>query len=962
MSYVKDVEIFDKTNGGLDIILYYYPNAAKVVHKAARTFKVRESEKTASASLKQLPDGIWLVTDFGGDQKSRNGIQVCAFEESISYGEACQLLGTRYGIEGAKMKAVMPIIEKRSLKPNEKKGDYYFEYHKKLTAEELKLLGPRINQAICEKYNLKSCKSFTYCKDNEAIVTNSTDEYPILVFDFGTWQKIYQPNSFEKQYRFRYAGEKPKRHVWGLDEIESEFKKRKKKQEDEDYDDSVIEDDNDTAKRKKKFDPRLDRIYIVSGGSDGINLRSFEEFPIWFNSESEHLNWDEYKKLKIYTKEIIYVADLDLTGMKQAVELGLKFMDIKILWLPNKLKAFRDKRGNPRKDFKDYVEVFYNEENNTFINGFNKLSDNALPFQFWTEYYNQTTKKTQYNLSNTRLYHFLSNLGFGRYEGENFKDGFIYVKKEGSIVRVLQPYQIENFVHEFLEERGMNPDLRDYVYKSNQLSDRSLSKLPKLTIDFTDADRETQYWFFNKKVWKINAEAITEYKQGEVDKYVWEDKIIDFDIRIEDAHFDIFKDESGNPDIKINVEDNMFLNYLINTSRIHWRKELEDYFEGKTEKEADEYFKKHQFDIGGPNLNEDEVHEQKLHLINKIYSIGYLLHKYKNYNKPWAVFAMDNKVSDLGESHGGTGKSLCYSFLNKILKRRVYLKGRDPKLTQNDFIYHEVTEDTDYVLIDDATQYLNFDFFFSEITGSLKVNPKNGSPFEIPFEKSPKFCFTSNFALRNVDPSTSRRLLISVFSDYYHSNDDDEYKQIRKVSDDFEGKNLFTDFDHKQYNYYYNFCSQCIRFFLSVSEKMNPPMDNVTKRQLKVEMGEAFEGWADAFFADVHQETGIHKYINDYVSKEFAFEEFVKATSQRKWTQNKFKKALKAYCTLNEWVFNPKEKHNSGNRIIKTIDQKSVEVFFIDTAKAEQNSKVETIIQDALPSELLDDDEKTIFD
>jgi hypothetical protein len=959
MSYVKDEQIFDRTNGGLDIILFYYPNAAKVVHKAARQFKIRESEKTASASLKQLQGGVWVVTDFGGDQKSRNGIQVCAFEENIAYGEACQLLGARYGIEGAKMQIHKPVIEKRSLKSSETKGEYKFEFNEKLSDAELKLLGPRINQDTCNKYNLKSCKRFTYCKDNEAIVTTATEEYPILVFDFGSWQKIYQPNSFEKQYRFRYAGTKPERHVWGLEEIEKEFKRRKKKQEEEAYDDSVIDDDDDT-KKKKKFDPRLDRIYIVSGGSDGINLRSFEQYPIWFNSESEHLNWDEYKQLKVWTKEIIYIADLDNTGVKQAVELGLKFMDIKILWLPNKLKTFRDKRGNPRKDFKDYVEVFYSAENKSFINGFNKLSDNALPFQFWTEHYNATTKKTQYNLSNTRLYHFLSNLGFGRYEGENFKDGFIYVKKDGSIIRVLEPYKIENFVHEFLEERGMSPDLRDYVYKSPQLGDRSLSKLPKLTIDFTDADRDTQYWFFNKKVWKITAEEITEYKQGEVDKFVWEDKIIDFEIRLEDPHFDIHKDESGNYDIKINVDDNMFLNYLINTSRVHWRKELEDYFETKTPKEAEEYFAKHQFNIEGPNLTEDEQHEQKLHLINKIYSIGYLLHKYKNYNKPWAVFAMDNKVSDLGESHGGTGKSLCYSFLNKILKRRVYLKGRDPKLTQNDFIYHEVTEDTDYVLIDDATQYLNFDFFFSEITGSLKVNPKNGSPFEIPFEKSPKFCFTSNFALRNVDPSTARRLLLSVFSDYYHSNDDDEYKQVRKVSDDFGGKNLFTDFDWKQYNYFYNFCSQAIRFYLSVSEKMNPPMDNVTKRQLQVEMGDAFMGWADAFFATQHQE-GTYKYVNDFVSKEFAFEEFIKATSQKKWSQNKFKKALKAYCTWNEWVFNPKEHHNSGSRIIKTIDGKSVEVFYLDTKNAEQISKVEQIIQDELPDGLFDD-EKTIFD
>lgn len=947
MSYVKDTDILDASNGGLEIILSYYPNAAKVFHKAAKSFKIRESEKTASASLKQLPSGVWLVTDFGGDQTPRNAIQVCMLEESITYAKACELLGARYHIEGAKMQVFMPIIEKRPLKSTENKGDYIFEFYNNFTHDDLAILGKRVNEIHCKEINLKKCKSFTYCKENEAIVTTATEEYPIFVFDFGTWQKIYQPQSFEKQFRFRYAGKKPTRFMWGLEAIEKEFKKRKKKQEEDQYED-YDEDEESKKKKGKKYDPRLDRIFIASGGSDGLNLRSFEQYAVWFNSESEHLNFDEYKLLKQYAKEIIYLADLDKTGVKQALETGLKYLDIKLLWLPNKLKEFKDKRGNPCKDFKDYVEKFYTEDNNSFITGFNKLIANSLPLQFWTEYVGQNGK-VNYNLSNTRLYHFLSMLGFGRYETETTKEGYFFIKKEGSIIRILEPYQIENFVHEFLEHRGMNPDLRDYIYKSPQLGERSLSKLPNLKIDFTDADRETQYLFFSKKVWKITGTEITEYKQGEVDKFVWEDKIIDFPIRKEDPYFEVKKDQDGELDIIIKKNDCWFMNYLINTSRVHWKEELEEKFEGKPQKEADEYFKENKFNIAGPNLDKDKIYEQKLHLINKFFSIGYLLHKYKNYGKPWAVFAMDNKVSDLGESHGGSGKSICYGpGIQPILKRRVYLKGRDPKLTQNDFIYHEVSEDTDYILIDDATQYLNFDFFFSEITGSLKVNPKNGSPFEIPFEKSPKFVFTSNFALRNVDPSTARRLLITVFSDYYHGSNEEEYKQVRKVSDDFDGNNLFTDFNESQWNMYYNFCAQCIQLYLGTEEKLNPPMDNVTKRTLQAEMGDAFMGWADGFFGTTHDVGGVLvlKYINNEFSKESAFDEFVKATKQTKWTPAKFKKAVAAYCKWNNWILNPKEMHNSGNRIIKTIDGKSQEVLFISNTKQESLTNVEKIITD----------------
>jgi hypothetical protein len=954
MSYVKDTDIFDKSNGGLEIILSYYPNAAKVVHGSAKSFKIRESEKTASASLKKLPNGVWVVTDFGGDQVSRNAIQICMLEENLNYHQACELLGARYFIEGAKMQVHLPIIKKRPLKVTEKPGEYYFEFEKNFTKEQLELLGSRVNEVHCTQYKLKNCKSFTYCKDNEAIETIATPEYPIFVFDFEDWQKIYQPNSFEKQFRFRYAGQKPKRHLWGIDVIKKEFDKRKSKQEELQYED--YDEEEDTKKKKgKKFDPRLDRIFIASGGSDALNLRSFEHFPVWFNSESEHLNHEEYKMLKMYAKEIIYLADLDSTGVKQAIATGLKFLDIKLLWLPNKLKEYKDKRGNTCKDFKDYVRVFNDEKTLAFINGFNRLIANALPLQFWTESISDRGKIT-YNVSNTRLYHFLSMLGFGRYETDVNKEGFLFIKKEGSIVRILQPYQIENFVHDFLEQRGMSPELRDYVYRSPQLSEKSLSKLPKLHIDFTDADRFTQYQFFEKKIWKITGDEILEYKQGEVDKFVWEDKIIEFDVKKLDPLFKVTIDEIGQYDIEILNKDSWFLNYLINTSRMHWKEELETSFEGKTEEEAQKYFKENQFNIAGPRLSESQIYEQKLHLINKLYSIGYLCHKYKNYGKPWAVFAMDNKVSDLGESHGGSGKSICYGpGLKPILKRRVYLKGRDQKLTQNDFIYHEVSEDTDYILVDDATQYLNFDFFFSEITGSLKVNPKNGSPFEIPFEKSPKFVFTSNFALRNVDPSTARRLLITVFSDYYHGTSDEEYKQVRKVSDDFDGKNLFTDFDWVQYNLYYNLVAQALQLFLSIDEKLNPPMDNVTKRTLQAEMGEAFMSWADGFFNQV-DENNLPKHVNADFSKESAFDDFIKTTKQHKWTATKFKKACAAYCKYNNWVMNPKHMRNNGDRIIKTIDGKSQEVFYFDTSNREQFDLVEKIIKDDT------DDGLTIFD
>ncbi|MFV8268426.1 hypothetical protein ACNQGP_00640 [Flavobacterium sp. GT2N3] len=935
MSYVKYSDILDATNGGLEIIISYYQNAQKVTTKTTKQFKIRESENTASAALKEGKNGVWRVTDYGGDSIGRNGIEVCMLEEDKSFEEACAILGSRYNIKGAEKQVYKPIIKQRSLSAEEIPDTKHIVY-KEFTATELALIGPRVNKQHCADFKLRSCESITYLKTNQATIVTATDEYPISVFDFGTWQKIYQPNAEDKGFRFSYAGAKPARHVFGLDLIEKEFKANKKAQEDAEGDYSVTdESDNGDDERKvtKKNDPRLDAVFIVSGGSDGINLRSFGKFPIWFNSETDHLEWDEFKQLKVWAKEIYYVADLDNTGIKQAIGMGLKFLDIKLLWLPQTLKQYKDKRGNPCKDVKDYVEKMYRKDNaNAFTTGLDKLVHNALPMQFWTEYFHN--KKTNYNLSNTRLYHFLSLMGFGRYENKNVKDGYIYIKKEGSIVKILRPDQIQNYVHGFLQERQMHPDLRDYVYNSPKVGANSMSNLPTIKIDFTDADRHTQYLFFTKKVWKVTATEILEYKQGEVDKFVWEEKIIDFNIKKEEPHFNISTDADGNLDIDVIKKDNPFFNYLINTSRVHWRKDLEESFEGKKPSLEEEYFKANQFNIAGPNLSEDEVYEQKLHLINKMYSIGYILHKYKDESRAWCVFAMDNKISDNGESHGGSGKSLGYSYLDNFL-RRFYIEGRNQKNVESEFVYHGVDEDTDFILIDDASQYLKFENYFSAITGSLKVNPKNGTPFEIAFSKAPKFVISSNFTVRDPDPSTVRRLLFTVFSDYYHYNKDGEYKQVRQVSDDFAGRNLFKDFTEAEWNAYYNFCIQCIQFYLGHPTKVDPPMDNVTKRSLQAEMGDAFMGWAEAFFETMSpNETTFSeepKYLDNYFSKQAAFENYQIANKGSKWLVTKFKKAMIAYSKLNGYIFNPKELQNDKGRIIQKIDGKSQEAFFIRT-------------------------------
>lgn len=52
---VQVQDILQATNGGLDIILYYYSQAREVINGKSKKFKIRD-ENTASASIKKFGD------------------------------------------------------------------------------------------------------------------------------------------------------------------------------------------------------------------------------------------------------------------------------------------------------------------------------------------------------------------------------------------------------------------------------------------------------------------------------------------------------------------------------------------------------------------------------------------------------------------------------------------------------------------------------------------------------------------------------------------------------------------------------------------------------------------------------------------------------------------------------------------------------------------------------------------
>ncbi len=950
--YVHHHEILGHTDGGLDIILALYPDASQAVSNKNYKFKTHD-EKTASTALfkktdHNVPGGyVYYVTNFGKSTKGKNAIDCYMEVHGLDFGAACQEIAVQFNVPGADpSKAPKAAYSDRPATTEEPEGAKTYELKTSFSDKDIETLLPRYVLAnigwtsgeekkkeaytkiatAFKKYNFYNVESYTIVKNRKAMTFTSTEDYPIFAWieqhaDKVDFVKLYQPKHADKGRRFMYIStKKPKDFMHGYAQAEREYLDNKEIAYDEIAEGSY-ETQEEAEKAALERIKKLPGLFIMSGGSDALSLAVLGYWVVWPNSETAELTHDHMYNYSLWSHKVYQLYDIDSTGVSQAHENALKHLDLYTIELPAELLKSTDRRGNPCKDLRDYFGRYR-------VPAFKDLVRVSLPYRFWDKVPKYSGKGkdrvqigTSYEFNNVQCYNFLSKNGFYRLKADNLKNGFMFIKIEGNIVREIQPNEVKNYIHSFLKTRQMDNDLRNTMFRTTQLSENSLSNLPFIDLDFNDTGKEHQYIVFENAPIKVTAEGITEYEQGGIDSFVWEQDTINFNYRTAMPAFSIIQDiETRKYDIVIHHYNCLFFNYLIQTSRIHWRDELEVKIKTLPADQREAYKKANQYNISGSLLNEEDQYEQRQHLINKLFAMGYLLHRYKDAERPWCVFAMDNNISDDGGSYGGSGKSILFNkAIPHVLKNYFYLGGRNPRITENQFIYDGLTEHHRYIYIDDADEFLNFKFFFDAITGNLKVNPKNMAPYMIPGEKVGKYAITSNFTLRNIDPSTERRILYTVFSDYYHTmGESNNYMETRTPGADL-GKQLFTDFDRTEWNHFYNTMIYSLQFFLSnkSKEKINPPMDNVNMRNMMTEMGADFLEWATEFF----YEDGFK--VDCLVTREEAFKTF-DYRYKKGWKTQKFSNALRAFCKFKGYIYNPSDLITSTSgtpRILHKVDE-----------------------------------------
>ena len=919
--YIDIRKIYEATNDGLDIIKWLYPQAEK-----GKKFRIRENDDTPSCSLQKRKIGVngkemevWGLTDFGDGGLWENPVNLFMYEENKSqnqFYEALQEIAQHFNVcETIDPKKNVPRIEKRPALPDEKDGTCTWHLKEQPTTTEQAVMGRTVKQSTMKALHWQAVDWVASTKGDTTTIKYSTDNYPILVRECiikdadgsspaEKFRKFYEPLNAEKQFRFRYypVRAKPKDYINGLYELKCEHKAFNAKKR--------AEFEQDEKNEGKQYhEQKLAMTIICSGERDALCCRSMGVSPIWLNSETARLEEATMKEILNYVQEIYNIPDIDKTGISKGTELALRYPELKTVWLPNSLRTYRDHRGNPCKDLHDWMDL------HPSVTEFFELLRDAKSAKFWVK------GDKGLSIDTANLHYFLRLNGFSTFVDDYNKEEQLLVQVNGYEVTKVYARDVRKFLRQWVEDHVHDHEVLNLVLNTTKISSTGLEALRERHLDFTCHTPTSQTFFFGNVAVEVTGKEIKLVKRKDysTSSYVWTDTIIKHNLKLTNEDFFSVtreEDDGGNPHMHVrinNKESSFLMGYFINSSRLYWRKEMEIPFSTKSERDA--YAAAHKFDLEGEGLTPEEKEEQLQNFLNKVFAAGYMLHNYKDPSKPWAAYAMDNKIAEEeGECNGGSGKSLFFKAIECMMPY-VTISGKDPRLFENPHTFERVTRQTNLVEIDDCHKNLDVERFYDRLTGDFTVNPKNKTIYTIPFTASPKMGFSSNYVPLSFDASSQRRMLYMVFSDYYHQKtEENNYLETRKVSDDF-GKNILPPYaTEEEWNADVNFLLQCLRFYLSICQEnimIVPPMKNIIARKNMAVMGDNFREWASDYFS---KDSGN---LDKKLVKRSVFEICRSETNLPKMTSNTFTKKLCEFAKWADWIeeLNPAEYCNSDGRI-----------------------------------------------
>lgn len=202
---------------------------------------------------------------------------------------------------------------------------------------------------------------------------------------------------------------------------------------------------------------------------------------------------------------------------------------------------------------------------------------------------------------------------------------------------------------------------------------------------------------------------------------------------------------------------------------------------------------------------EDELTKEETHRIHAFCSmIGYMVSNYKNPSESFAIILSDEGAT-IKVRRGRRGKGLVQKAIEKVCVFNS--SGGDTFDAGYRHKYADLKKEHDVYIVDDVPAKFPFKSFYSEIKEGITIEPKGSESVTIPFEWTPKFIFSTNFALPfdEEDTSTIDRFIEYQFTDYW---------SIDRKPNEVYKHNFFTDWNEEQWNEFYSFIVGCVQIYL----------------------------------------------------------------------------------------------------------------------------------------------------
>lgn len=481
-------------------------------------------------------------------------------------------------------------------------------------------------------------------------------------------------------------------------------------------------------------------------------------------------------------------------------------------------------------------------------------------------------------LNYTETFRFLSASGFYRLRNsDEAASGYDFIRIDEGIIDRSAPYEIRDFILQYIMTNVKKPLVHEYFNSKLDvlLPDKKLKRLEMRTDNFNHFEPDVQRSYYNNGQVEITSRSIN---PGQPIADVWRTRIVPRNFRRIEVIKSITK-VGDNFYIELSEDGKKceFLQYIINTSNNYYT---------------------HQ----NPRpVSEEEQLEWTHHIVNKITTIGFLLTDWKYPSDRQAVVIQDHRISEVGQSWGGAGKSVLGTAISKVLNQ-FYING--PDFNPNDeFMLSGVTKATRNIFIDDVKPNFEFKTIFNWITGQMPVNPKGKDRYTIPAEESPKILLSTNHAIKGADEgSVKRRIAYVEYSSWYN--------QDHSIIDDFHHM-FFDDWDEYQWALFDNFMAECVMYYLRSFQEIwyregrgavPPPMRNIELRTLRQYMSEVLLQWAEEYFDPSGNNLNRRIARNKELWPNFL--DYAGGPNGHGVSRSNFKKKIIAFCRYKGYDFN----------------------------------------------------------